>query len=418
MTRNVAFLFPEIGMNSLRSLPEALTFACLALGSMILCSTMAKAQGMAKVEERPRAREAGVVVGILRPGPWNAITDVEGVKVGHSTLVQGGAVRTGVTVILPHSGNIFQEKVPAAVHVGNGFGKLTGSTQIEELGNLETPIVLTNTLSVPAAAQAVIEYVLKQKGNEDVRSVNPVVGETNDGWLNDIRGQHVKQEHVWAAIDNATSGPVEEGSVGAGTGTQCLGFKGGIGTASRTLPKSQGGYTVGVLVQTNFGGILEINGAPVGRELGRFAFQEELSGEEPGSCMIIVATNAPLSSRNLKRLASRAVLGLAKTGSFMANGSGDYVIAFSTHPSLRVPFHPKQKVRLVEELHDEFTSMLFLAVVEATQEAVYNSLFKATTVTGREGHRSEAIPIVKVLEICSKYGVLHWDRTLLPASKR
>lgn len=363
---------------------------------------------------RPRAREVGIEVGILKPGPWNAITDVEGVKVGHVTLWEGDSVRTGVTVILPHGGNIFQEKVPAAVYVGNGFGKLTGYTQIEELGTIETPIVLTNTLNVPLVADAVVEYVLSQKGNEGVCSVNPVVGETNDGWLNDIRGRHVKKEHVFKAIKGAKSGPVEEGCVGAGTGTICFGFKGGIGTSSRVLPKSRGGYMVGVLLQSNFGGVLEINGAPVGRELGRFYMSKDIPSQEGGSCMIVVATDAPLSPRNLKRLAKRAILGLAKTGSFSSNGSGDYVIAFSTHKSGRQPHAPEEKTRSVELLYNRWMSPLFLAVMEATQEAVYNSLFKATTVKGIKGHVAEALPIDRTLEICRRYNILNWHKRLPP----
>jgi D-aminopeptidase len=356
-------------------------------------------------------------VGVLKPGPLNAITDVEGVRVGHVTIWRGDSVRTGVTAILPHGGNLFQEKVPAAIYVGNGFGKLAGVTQVEELGTLETPILLTNTLSVPQVADALIQYMLSLPGNEEVRSVNPVVGETNDGWLNDIRGRHVRKEDVFAAIEGATAGPVEEGSVGAGTGTRALGFKGGIGTSSRRLPDRLGGWTVGVLVQSNYGGILEINGAPVGRELGVYSYRDRLRyADGDGSCMIVVATDAPLSARNLKRLARRAMLGLAKTGSFSSNGSGDYVIAFSTARALRQPYSPEQRSRQVELLYNDAMSPLFLAVVEATQEAVYNSLFKATTVVGRAGHRAEAIPIDKVVEICRKYNALNWSK-LLPSWK-
>jgi len=281
---------------------------------------------------RPRAREVGIAPGVLSPGSLNSITDVEGVKVGHVTLIKGKDIRTGVTAIIPHSGNLFAEKVPAAIYLGNAFGKLVGYTQVEELGNIETPIVLTNTLNVGIVADGVIEYMLSLPGNENVMSLNPVVGETNDGWLNNIRSRPVRQHHVREAIEKAAAGPVEEGSVGAGTGTICFGFKGGIGTSSRQLPKSQGRYTVGVLVQSNFGGVLTINGAPVGRELA----VEKNSGNKSGSCMIVVATDAPLLSRNLKRLAKRAVLGLARTGSVMDNFSGDYVIAFSTAKALRV----------------------------------------------------------------------------------
>lgn len=356
---------------------------------------------------RMRAHEAGVAVGILPAGPLNAITDVAGVKVGHHTRVTGDSIRTGVTVIVPHDGNLFQEKVPAAVYCGNAFGKLAGSTQVEELGTLETPIALTNTLSVPVAMQALVNYTLSLPGNEEVRSVNAVVGETNDGWLNDIRGMHVTEEHVLHALRIAASGAVAEGSVGAGTGTQCLGFKGGIGTASRRLPKDLGGHTIGVLVQSNFGGILTINGAPVGRELGKFYLSQRVAKpQDDGSCMIVVATDAPLSSRNLERLAKRAVLGLARTGSFMANGSGDYVIAFST--AYRIPHQlPESRTPVVPELHNDAMSPLFLAVVEATEEAVYNSMFKATTVSGRDGHELEALPIEKTIKILEQYRVLN-----------
>jgi len=369
-------------------------------------------EGKGSGEERLRAREVGVVVGTLPTGKWNAITDIEGVKVGHVTLIEGEKIRTGVTAILPHSGNLFQEKVPAAIFVGNAFGKLMGSTQVEELGNMETPVLLTNTLNVPLVADGLIEYMLGLPGNEGVGSINPVVGETNDGGLNDIRGRHVRQHHVKEAIEKATSGPVVEGSVGAGTGTSCFGFKGGIGTSSRVLPSSQGGYTVGVLVQTNYGGVLTINGAPVGRELRGYT-ERERRDQQGGSCMIVVATDAPLLHRSLKRLAKRAMLGLARTGSYSGNGSGDYVIAFSTAKSLRISAQPREKVS-AEELPNRMMSPLFMAVVEATEEAVYNSLFKAITITGRDGNRVEAIPIEKVVEICRKYGVLHWDKTLPP----
>ncbi|MFQ5674889.1 MAG: P1 family peptidase [bacterium] len=363
---------------------------------------------------RPRARDLGIEVGILKPGRWNAITDVSGVKVGHSTLVKGAGIRTGVTAVLPHAGNLFQDKVPAAVFVGNGFGKLAGSTQIEELGNIETPILLTNTLNVPKVADALIEYMLGLDGNETVRSVNAVVGETNDGWLNDIRGRYVARRDVFAAIRNSKSGPVEEGAVGAGTGTICLGFKGGIGTSSRLLPKSMGGYTVGVLVQSNFGGILEINGAPVGRELEKYSYKEKIIYEDgDGSCMIVVATDAPLSSRNLRRLAKRAYLALAKTGAFSSNGSGDYVIAFSSNPKTLIKYADNNATRSIETLNNDKMSPLFLAVVEATQEAIYNSLLKATTMTGKDGHVVKAIPIDQVVKICKKYSVLNLSKTIL-----
>ncbi len=337
---------------------------------------------------RPRVRDVGVIVGILPTGPLNAITDVEGVKVGHTTIVRGENVRTGVTAILPHSGNLFREKVPGAVFVGNGFGKLMGSTQIDELGEIETPILLTNTLSVGRVADALVEYMISLPGNEDVRSVNAVVGETNDGRLNDIRGRHVTRDDVFAAIRGAKGGPVEEGSVGAGTGTVAFDFKGGIGTSSRRLPAKLGGYTVGVLVQSNFGGVLTIAGAPVGKELGRYYLKNDL-----GSIMIVVATDAPVDTRNLKRMAARGIMGLARTGTAGTNGSGDYVIAFTTarNPAQLVP--------------NDSMSPLFLAVIEATEEAIYNSLFAATTVTSSVGS-AEALPIDRTVEILRKYRVV------------
>ena len=349
---------------------------------------------------RPRAREAGIAPGVLRPGKLNAITDVEGVKVGHVTLIEGEDVRTGVTAIVPHSSNLFVEKVPAAIYLGNGFGKLIGYSQVEELGNIETPILLTNTLNVGIVADGVIEYMLSLPGNENVMSINPVVGETNDGWLNNIRSRSVRQHHVCDAIEKATTGPVGEGSVGAGIGTRCFGFKGGIGTSSRRLSRTQGSYTVGVLVQSNFGGILTINGAPVGRELA----EQKNSADEGGSCMIVVATDAPLLSRNLKRLAKRAVLGLARTGSVMNNSSGDYVIAFSTAKAVRQGANRTTVAR--ETLPNSRMDPLFRAAVEATEEAVYNSLFKATAISGRDGRFCEALPIRRTLEICRKHGVM------------
>lgn len=367
-----------------------------------------------KESPRPRARDLGVVVGILPTGKNNAITDVAGVRVGHYTLISGDDVRTGVTAILPHSGNLFQEKVPAAVFVGNGFGKLMGSTQVEELGEIETPILLTNTLNVPRVADALIEWMLLSPGNEQARSINPIVAETNDGYLNDIRGRHVGREEVFAAIKSAKEGAVEEGAVGAGTGTVAFGWKGGIGTSSRVVPQSMApgssiGYTVGVLVQSNYGGVLTINGAPVGRELGKYYLKEQLgavrgadqvSDRADGSIIMVVATDAPLDARNLKRLAARAMLGLGRTGSPSTNGSGDYVIAFSAANRVRA----SENLRSVQVLGNEAMSPLFEAVVEATEEAIYNSLFKATTVTGRDGHRVEALPIDKTVEILKKYG--------------
>jgi len=350
-------------------------------------------------EERPRMREFGIETGIMAPDQWNAITDVSGVKVGHVTLIEGENIRTGVTAILPHSGNIYQQKVPAAVYVANGYGKLTGSTQIEELGTIETPIILTNTLSVPTAANALIGYTLSLPGNEKVGSVNAVVGETNDGWLNDIRGRHVKAEHVVEAINKAKSGPVEEGCVGAGTGTICYGFKGGIGTASRRLPESRGGYTVGVLVQTNHGGVLQINGFPVGIRFGNYYMSRDLEDSPEGSCMIVVATDAPLDSRNLKRLAKRALLGIPRTGGFYSSGSGDYAIAFSTAEGLRVPHRSSLPTMKIEILRNRNVSPLFLAAAEAAEEAILNSMFKARDMEGKDGNKVEALPLDKLKKI-------------------
>lgn len=336
----------------------------------------------------------------------NAITDVAGVRVGHQTIAKGENIRTGVTAIVPHAGNVFQQKVPAAVYVGNGFGKAAGFLQVQELGNIETPIVLTNTLNVGSAIEAVVQWSLEQPGNENVRSVNAIVGETNDGHLNDIRGRHVTPADVIAAIEAATDGPVQEGSVGAGTGTLCFGFKGGIGTSSRVLPKSLGGYTIGALVQTNFGGILTIDGVRVGEALGRYSFRSQLQQasrvDDPpddGSCMIVLATDAPLSPRNLERLARRAVIGLGRTGSFMSNGSGDFVIAFSTRNLIP---HGSRDIRAIDDLPNDAMSPLFLATVEAVEEAVYNSLVQATTVTGRDGHTAKAIPIDRLRELLSQ----------------
>ncbi|MCU1261341.1 MAG: L-aminopeptidase DmpA [Bryobacterales bacterium] len=344
-------------------------------------------------------------------GPLNGITDVAGVEVGQTTIMRGDNVRTGVTAVLPHAGNLYREKVPGAVFVGNGFGKLTGVTQVEEMGDIETPVLLTSTTSVPRVADALISYVLALPGNADVLSVNPVVGETNDGYLNDIRGRHITADDVFAAIKSAKSGPVEEGAVGAGTGTVAFGWKGGIGTSSRRLPANLGRYTVGVLVQTNFGGVLTIGGAPVGMELGQYYLRQELqqagSGRDDanGSCMIVVATDAPLDARNLKRLAARALLGLARTGSAASNGSGDYAIAFSTASQVRIHTSDKSMARHVEVITNEAMSPLFLAAIEATEEAVYNSMFRATTTTGN-GHTVDALPIDKTVEILRKYGVI------------
>jgi len=349
-----------------------------------------------------RLRDHGVEIGVLKPGALNAITDVPGVQVGHSTLIEGDNVRTGVTAILPHSGNIFQEKVPAAIYVGNGFGKLAGYTQVKELGNLETPILLTNTLSVPTAMNAVIGYTLNQPENEDVRSINAVVGETNDGYLNDIRGRHVTEEHVLQAIDNAKSGPVTEGNVGAGTGTICFGFKGGIGTSSRVLSKKSGGYTVGVLVQTNFGGVLQVAGVEVGKKLGHYSNSFKYSPD--GSCMMVVLTDAPLDSRNLERLAKRAMLGLSRTGGIASNGSGDYVIAVSTAEACRIPYESENPIQTIPTLRNEAITPLFLAAIEATEEAILNSLFAGETMIGRDGHEIEALPKEKVLRMLKEAG--------------
>ncbi len=352
---------------------------------------------------RPRARDLGLAPGVFAPGPFNAITDVAGVTVGHATLIEGDSVRTGVTVVVPHAGNVFQDKVPGAVFVGNAFGKLAGSTQVEELGTIETPIALTNTLGVGAAMDGLVRWTLDQPGNQNVRSVNALVGETNDGGLNDIRGQHVRPQHVLAALKTAAAGAVAEGSVGAGTGTQAFGWKGGIGTASRRLTPGQGGYTVGVLVQSNFGGVLTMGGAPVGQLLGRYAYQPRPEKPEfgDGSCMIVVATDAPIDARDLGRLAARAVFGLARTGSSYSNGSGDFAIAFSTATDLRTRFGaaaPQARTLLPTD----GVSPLFQAALEATEEAVYNSLLKATSVKSRWGE-AEALPIERVREILARY---------------
>jgi D-aminopeptidase len=356
--------------------------------------------------QRARARDLGVKPGVFPTGTLNAITDVAGVRVGQTTVVEGANVRTGVTAIVPHGGNIFTDRVPAALHVGNGFGKITGVTQLRELGELETPILLTCTLCVWKAADAMVEWLLERPDMANVRSINPLVAETNDGTLNDIRSRPIKAEHVRAALTSASSGPVAEGSVGAGTGTVAFGWKGGIGTSSRVLPKSLGGWTVGVLVQTNFGGILQVLGAPVGKELGQYAFKRE--AESPGdrgdgSCVIVVATDAPLSDRNLERLAARAIMGLARTGSSASNGSGDYALAFSTNDKVR---RAANATRLTtEELANEQMSGLFEGVVEATEEAIYNSLFQATTTTSN-GRTIEAIPLDKVRAVLTKYNVV------------
>ncbi len=400
--------------------PKKLAAVCGLILTVVLQGSWSEGQQA----KRPRAREAGVIVGILPTGPLNSITDVNGVLVGHNTIVRGENVRTGVTAILPHKGNLFREKVPGAVFIGNAFGKLAGSTQVNELGEIETPIMLTSTLNVPRVADALIDYMLALPGNEDVQSINPVVGETNDGYLNDIRGRHTGREEVFAAIKSARGEIVEEGAVGAGTGTVAFGFKGGIGTSSRKLPAALGGYTVGVLVQTNFGGILTINGAPVGRELGKYYLKEKLSGAElspckpgntdlslchsaDGSIIIVIATDAPVDHRNLQRLAARAMMGLARTGAAGSNGSGDYAIAFSTATELRIPAaaNSRNSKPPAALLSNDAMSPLFLAVIEATEEAIYNSLFRANTLSGR-GHTVEALPIDRTLEILKRYNAL------------
>src|SRR5260221_11904 len=393
---------------------KSLAFVC----GLIVIAALRPNLSEGQQAKRPRAREAGVLVGILPTGPLNSITDVKGVLVGHNTIMRGDDVRTGVTAILAHNGNLFREKVPGAVFIGNAFGKLAGSTQVNELGEIETPIMLTSTLNVPRVADALIDYILALPGNEDVQSINPVVGETNDGYLNDIRGRHAGREEVLAAIKNARGGIVEEGAVGAGTGTVAFGFKGGVGSSSRKLPPALGGYTVGVLVQSNFGGILTINGAPVGRELGRYYLKEQLIGADrnrcrqglkssadlslcppaDGSIMIVIATDAPIDHRNLQRLAARAMSGLARTGAAGSNGSGDYAIAFSTAAELRIAANNGAARPTFTLLSNEAMSPLFLAVIEATEEAIYNSLFRATTTRGR-GHSIEALPIERTLEI-------------------
>lgn len=358
---------------------------------------------------RPRVREIGLKIGILETGAQNSITDVAGVKVGQKTIIRGDNVRTGVTAIIPHGGNLFKEKVPGAIFVGNGFGKLMGSTQVNELGEIETPILLTSTLSVPKTADFLIDHMLALPGNEQVRSINPVVAETNDSGLNDIRGRHVTRQDVFDAISSATGGAVDEGSVGAGTGTIAFGWKGGIGTSSRKLTQALGGYTIGVLVQSNFGGVLTIDGAPVGVELGKYYLKEALGGSPQanplpdrdsadGSIIIVVATDAPLDHRQLNRLASRAMSGLARTGSSMTNGSGDYVVAFSTANRIDAV----NSLRNITVLGNDAMSPLFQAVIESTEEAILNSMFRATTVTGN-GRTVEALPVDSVREILKKY---------------
>lgn len=390
---------PAGGCRALRSL-HVIILVALALADN------AGAQGS---EQRPRARELGVRPGIFTPGPLNAITDVAGVRVGHTTILEGDSIRTGVTAILPHADNPFLSRVPAAIHVGNGFGKLLGVTQVHELGELESPIFLTCTLCVWRVADAAVSWMLEQPGMERVGSINPLVGETNDGTLNAIRARGVRPEHVRAAIAGATSSTVAEGAVGAGAGTIAFGWKGGIGTSSRRLPASLGGFTVGVLVQSNFGGILQMAGAPIGQALGQYAFKGDVEAERgDGSIMMVVATDAPLSDRNLQRVAARAIMGLSRTGSSASNGSGDYVIAFSTAESVRrrlpAPGAPNERQRTVADLTNDAMSALFQGTVEATEEAIYNSLLKAVTVTSR-GRTIQALPIDSVRAILLRHGI-------------
>ena len=381
--------------------------------SLILCS-LANQAGFAQETERPRAREAGLVIGIFETGEFNAITDVSGVRVGHETVIEGDDIRTGVTAIIPAPCNLYTNPIPAWIHVGNGYGKLIGETQVREFGEIETPILLTCTLCVWSAANALKEWVYLQPGMGE-HTVNPIVGETNDGQVNNMWADPIQREHVFSALSNATTGPVTEGSVGAGTGTQAFGWKGGIGTSSRVLPPELGGYTIGVLVQTNYGGIMTINGAPVGRELGTYAFREQVrpSGDgdlEDGSIMLVVATDAPLTARSLDRLGMRAIMGLARTGSYASNGSGDYVIAFSTNPDVRKPRESAGPIPS-QTLVNSSMSPLFAAVAEAAEEAIYNAIFKATTVTSSRG-ALEAVPLPQLMNILTKYRVLNWDTTV------
>jgi D-aminopeptidase len=388
-------------------------FLQAAVLSLFVIVSTANAQS----ENRPRAREAGLVVGTFPTGALNAITDVAGVKVGHSTVIRGDDIRTGVTAIIPGPGNLYTHPIPGWIHVGNGYGKLIGETQVREFGELETPILLTCTLCVWSAANALKEWTYEQPGMGE-HTVNPIVGETNDSRVNNMWADPVQKEQVYEALANASGGAVEEGSVGAGTGTQAFGWKGGIGTSSRVLPESLGGYTVGVLVQTNYGGTLTMNGAPVGRELGNYSYRDDLEGvgpddnQEDGSIMMVVATDAPLNARSLDRLAMRAIMGLARTGSFASNGSGDYVISFSTDPTVRRPRESDSPVNS-HALVNASMSPLFAATAEATEEAIYNAIFKATTVTSSRG-TLEAIPLDDLMRVLQKHKVLGWDTSQRP----
>ncbi len=385
---------------------------CLLVAAIALASVVAQSDAQESEESRPRARDIGLVVGIFEPGEMNAITDVGKVKVGHTTVVRGDDIRTGVTAIIPAEGNLYTHPIPAWIHVGNGYGKLIGETQVREFGEIETPILLTCTLCVWSAANALKEWVYTQPGMGE-HTVNPIVGETNDARVNNMWADPIQRDEVFAALANATGGEVEEGSVGAGTGTQAFGWKGGIGTSSRVLPKTLGGYTVGVLVQTNYGGIMSINGAPVGRELGTYAFKNALppdnADREDGSIMVVVATDAPLSELGLSRLSMRAMLGLGRTGSYASNGSGDYVIAFSTNPTVRKPRVSSEPVATTVLVNDSL-SPLFAATAEATVEAVYNAILKATTVSSARGEL-KAVPVDAVKEILEKYNALNWDES-------
>ena len=366
---------------------------------LILVTCVVLAVVSLTAQQHRTLRQWGFPTGIFETGQYNAITDVPGVAVGHVTLIEGDSVRTGVTAIVPHQGNIFRQKVPAAIYVGNGFGKLAGVTQVRELGNIETPVILTNTLSVAAGLEGVIRWTLMQPGNENEKSVNAVVGETNDGRLNDIRGMHITPQMVIDAINEAHGGPVEQGCVGAGTGTICFGFKGGIGTSSRVLPESLGGYTIGVLVQTNYGGILEIDGVQVGQRLHKHDFINHVRKNDnvDGSCMMVVITDAPLDSRNLERVAKRAMMGMAKTGGIASNGSGDYVIALSVAPDNLIDSRAKTITSTV--LANSEMSSIFAATIEATAEALWNSLFMADSMTGKDGYHVDALPVEQVLEM-------------------
>ena len=381
--------------------------------TIILVMLLQLAASAQAQQERPRAREAGVIVGVFEPGSLNAITDVDGILVGHETVIRGDDIRTGVTAIIPAPGNLYTHPIPAWIHVGNGYGKMIGETQVREFGEIETPILLTCTLCVWSAANGLKEWMYDQSGMGE-HTLNPIVGETNDSRVNNMWADPIQTSEVYAALENAQSGEVEEGSVGAGTGTQAFGWKGGIGTSSRVLPLELGGYTVGVLVQTNYGGILTVNGAPVGQELGNYSFRNYLelkdTDREDGSIMIVVATDAPLSTRNLERVAYRAIMGLARTGSFASNGSGDYVIAFSTNPAVRKPRSSSEPVA-IEVLVNESMSPLFAATAEATEEAIYNAIFRATTVSSSRG-TLEAIPVEDLMRILEKHQVLNWDETI------